>query len=369
MQGHHFSGYFTSVVLSISAYGLYVAVSFLEPWLTAWLGSRAWGLSSTMVILCLVLLSVSILIRRYCGAQIAQIQQFSQRHGNLERCFSWLSLLVLALCLVIFLPFTLLSSLNTLLLLFFPILCLVLLLLQMVFVLLLYRVTFYKDRVVASSWEREGLKAYYRDLGNNLEAMQEIRHDIKNLFFTMGGFVDRSSDEEMKAFFWEKIYPQGESAIRQNELLSTIYQLPNEALRAFLYLKVSQIMQRKVQVFIRLNLQPEHFHLGMDIVDLTRVLGILLDNALEEAQQVPQGQVDIQISSNDHGCSYFVRNSVSHQTVKSGVRPGVSTKGPGHGNGLLIVQRILSQYRTAVLNSCMQGQNFVQCLTITESTD
>lgn len=38
----------------------------------------------------------------------------------------------------------------------------------------------------------------------------------------------------MKDFFWEKIYPYSQKTISQSELLSKLYQIPSESLRAFL---------------------------------------------------------------------------------------------------------------------------------------
>ena len=150
---------------------------------------------------------------------------------------------------------------------------------------------------------------------------------MKNIFFTMGGFVDRSGDEEMKAFYWEKIYPYSQNTIQQSELLSAAYRLPDEALRAFFYLKLSQALRRRVAVTLRVSVTPEQFRLGLDLIDLTRILGILLDNALEEAAAVPGGAVEVQVAGNGTGCSYTIKNSITQQTKRGGVHPGRTTKG------------------------------------------
>lgn len=79
--------------------------------------------------------------------------------------------------------------------------------------------------------------------------------------------MDRSEDEEMKAFYWEKIYPYSQNAIHQSELLSAAYQLPDETLRAFFYLKLSQAVQRQVPVSLSVHILPEQFQLGIDLID------------------------------------------------------------------------------------------------------
>lgn len=46
----------------------------------------------------------------------------------------------------------------------------------------------------------------------------------------MGNFVNESENQEMKDFFWGKIFPCSLDTIRQSELLSSICQLPSEPL-------------------------------------------------------------------------------------------------------------------------------------------
>ena len=41
----------------------------------------------------------------------------------------------------------------------------------------------------------------------------------------MGNFVNESENQEMKDFFWGKIFPCSQDTIRQSELLSSICQL------------------------------------------------------------------------------------------------------------------------------------------------
>ena len=105
----------------------------------------------------------------------------------------------------------------------------------------------------------------------------------------MGNFVDRSNDEEMKAFFWKKSILRG-GVIHRNELFTRLHSVPCEPLRAFLYAKAEQAAQQHVPLRMDVRVVPEQFVMGMDILDLTRVLGILLDNAIEEARSCREGR-------------------------------------------------------------------------------
>lgn len=364
LQGYHFSCYFLFTVLSLLGYTVYLAMAFLMPHMEDLFRKHSAGLIGTIVFLAAVFLAFAYAVRRIFRLKLLRLNQLGQRYQKVEAYFPRFSLLILGICTLIYIPFTVMSFQNPLVRLLFPCLCIALLGLQIPFLFALFQVAFYKDTVALGEKEKEGLSIYYQDLAANLETLQSIRHDMKNIFFTMGGFVDRSDDTEMKEFYWKKIFPYSQNSIHQSELLSAAYQLPNETLRAFFYLKLSQALQHQVQVSISIHILPEQFQLGMDLIDLTRVLGILLDNAIEEAEKMDDGIVNVQISGNETACSYIIKNSLTDQTKCCGIHPGKTTKGAGHGQGLLIVRRILEQYDTATLNSCMQGNQYIQSLNI-----
>lgn len=364
VRGNHFACYFLSLFLSLSAYLYNLACAVLprffgetnQGYTLAFVGTAA-AAAGVLELICLG-------IRGRFGEPLKRLNQLGKRYGEIERYFPVLSFLILAAVTVIFLPFTFLGQQNGLIMLLIPCLCLVLLGCQLPFVGLFYRAAFLKDAAAFHRREKDEIVSYYQSLSGNLDEMQKMRHDMKNIFFTMGNYVERSSDQEMKAFFWEKIYPYAERTLRQNELLSRLCRIPEETLRAFLHLKLSQAVAMNVAVELEVQVDLQRFFLGLDIIDLTRVLGILLDNAMEEAAQVPGGVLSLRIAEDGEGCSYIIKNPVTGETRARGIHPGISSKGEGRGQGLKIVREILEQYAGAALNSSLQGEVYVQSLNI-----
>lgn len=364
LGGNQFSCYFLFVILSMSAYLYRLSVFFFYPAFTERTGSSAIGIVCAVGMM-LVLLSVAaFLIHVKFHDRLVKLNQLGQKYRDIERHFLGISILILALFTLVFLPFTIMNAQNALVVLLFPVLCLSLLWAQLPFIMLLFRVAFYKDTASFSQLEKKELSSYYQSLASSLSAIQEMRHDVKNIFFTMGVFVDRSDDLEMKSFFWDKIYPYSLETIQQSELLSQLYQIPAESLLAFFYLKISQALSQEVSVKLEVDIIPEQFQLGMDVLDLTRVLGILLDNAIEEAVQISNGMIAVKIKGNNTGCSYIIKNMITAQTQKNGVHPGGTSKGAGHGKGLQIVHQLLAQYQLVTLNASIQHDIYIQSLNI-----
>lgn len=364
IRGSHFACYFSFAFLSLSAYSYYLAVQFFYSVFSTWAGNFAFGIICAVTLMTLLLLAVTFFVTVKFRSSLIKLNQLGKKYRNIERYFFSFSLLILIFSSLIFLPFTLFRSQNMLIVLLIPCLCLALLWAQMPFILLLFRVAFYKDSATFHEWEKDGISSYYQKLAGSFTAMQEMSHDIKNIFFTMGNFVDRSDDNEMKNFFWEKIYPYSVKTIQQSELLTKLYQIPVESLRAFLNLKISQALNQKILMNLEINIIPEKFQTGIDVIELTRILGILLDNAIEETIQIPNGTISIKISENDTGCSYIIKNSITEQTQARGIYAGKTSKGVGHGKGLQIVQQLLEQYSNTTLNSSIQKFTYVQSLNI-----
>lgn len=234
---------------------------------------------------------------------------------------------------------------------------------QLTFLYLFYRVSYYRATLACLQTAQSSSDRYYRDLNKNLQDMANLRHDIKNLFLTMGGFVERSSDEEMKSFYREKIYPFALNEVESNYQFSRLYEIPDETLRAFFYMKLSQAKSVAASPILDIKLDAGSFFLGFDIIDLTRVLGILLDNAVEECSECSEGAVELRIKNQDSLVSYCIINPIRPDHI---VRTEESSK-PGHmGRGLKIAHDIIESYPNAELNTVNDGKNFMQVLNITK---
>lgn len=362
LKGNHFSCYFLFVVLSFSAYAFHLACISVP--LVFKNDSEASLLMITIITAMLFLTIVTIFIRYKFYDQLLRLNHLGRKYQNIEKYFPYFSAIILFLFILIFVPFTALQLHNFLIMLLLPCLCLAILLAQLPFVILLFKTSFYKDAATYQQWEKEGISSYYQNLSSSLSDMQEMCHDIKNIFFTMGNFVNESSNQDMKDYFWGKIYPYSQKTILQSELLSKLCQIPSEPLRAFLNLKISQSMELGVAVNLDVCILPENFRASIDIIDLTRILGILLDNAIEETTKISNGIIEIGIKNNETACSYIIKNPLTSQTQQMGIHAGQTTKGKGHGKGLLIVQQLLEQYPNAVLNTSICHSTYIQCLNI-----
>lgn len=287
------------------------------------------------------------------------------RYLNTERHVMYLSCFTAVAFLFLHIPFVLTRTSSDGLRITLFIFCIVILLIQILFITLIYKMTYYKESLAFMKAEIKNTTDYYTALDNNLNAMANIRHDIKNVFLTMGIFVEKSKDQDMKNFFWKKIYPFAAEELEKNYLFSQLYQIPSEPLRAFMHLKLSQAYNMKETISLEIKLSENDFKPEIDIIDLTRILGILLDNAIDECLNIQEGYIEIKIRSNQLMTSFIIKNTISNDKKKEGIQKNKSTK-EGHGGiGLNIVDMVIKEYTSVTLNSFIDNDIFIQSLNIT----
>ncbi len=237
---------------------------------------------------------------------------------------------------------------------------LLILFMDVIYIILLMKAASIKEKMYIAQNDKNLVSAYNTELETTMDSLHEIRHDAKNLLLTMGSFVSRSDDAQMKEFYRQNIVPFMESALRKNELQDKLKILQDDCVKSFLYYKIIEKNGQGIPVHLELSAS---LSLGAGYGDIIRLLGILIDNAAEECSLI-DGQIRLDTVEDTQGVYIRVTNPVRPETRTKGVVPGTTDKGLGRGQGLLIARKIISRYRNLQLNSYFTDDGFVQSLLI-----
>lgn len=307
---------------------------------------------------------LSKLIAKAAGPTLANLQAFSRKYTEIDASALMVAILTLV-CLMFtdMLPLAEFISEKLLQILWIA-LCAIIFIIQFVYIRVLIRSIFLKEEMRLQETDRKTLIQYNQDLESNMESLRDIRHDIKNLFLTMGGFVEKSGDSQMRSLYQEHIVPFANQELCKCDLQAKLSQIQDESLKSFLYYKMMQGIEQGISIELEIQLHGD-CNFGIAQIDLIRILGILIDNAIEEAVSC-KGAVAIHIKESASEFAFSVRNSTRPQTRERGVIAGTSDKGFGRGNGLLIVRKIIAKYKNILLNSYFKEDDFVQLLRISK---
>lgn len=304
------------------------------------------------------------LVSKKCSRIIITAKSISRKYPVVDKVISLFTIITAISIVVIPLPFLLTRTASDMLLIYINIFHLFLLIFQVIFVYLIYYLTSYRKTLDYMKQSQKSMVEYYENLNKNLHDMENLRHDIKNLFMTMGGFVEKSSDTAMKTFYQEKIYPFALNQIEKNYQFSQLYQIPSETLRSFLHMKLFQAFNINVNISLNIEIDEDLYFLGMDIMDLTRILGILMDNAIDECENNLKSYISINIRNKKNLVSYSIKNSVRADHKFDHMIMRKSDKIGHNGRGLQIVKEIVDSYPQVMLNTYYDKEEFRQGLNI-----
>lgn len=200
-------------------------------------------------------------------------------------------------------------------------------------------------------------------LYNNVSA---FRHDISNIITALGGFIYSKNMEGLERYY-DKILDE----LNINNNLSTLNPqvINNPAIYNILatkYYKADELnIDIKLQVFINLS------NLKLDVYDFCRILGILLDNAIEASSKCEEKLVIININDiKIKKCQILsIENTYTNKDVDVTrlTEKGYTTKQDdkkNHGIGLWQVSKIIKKYNNVILDTSKDEKLFKQELVI-----
>lgn len=251
--------------------------------------------------------------------------------------------------------------------------------LQFIFVALLTQVSEQKIRIRKQELQNENMMAYHKKLEENLMEIRAVKHDLKNVFLTMGEYVNRSNDEEMKAFYQEAICPLADKEIRMNDCFVALERIGNDQVKAFMFYKLSYGISKDIDMKLMISTADrKQVDIPRDwefIETIVRILGIWLDNAIEECTAI-QGEGNevpakclIRIKQDEQHLQFQIENTVRQKVQLHGIEKGTTTKGLGRGNGLLYVDKMIKKYQNCVWNSYFKDGHFIQSMMFDLSKD
>lgn len=207
-----------------------------------------------------------------------------------------------------------------------------------------------------------------QDYTHNLEAMynglRSFKHDYINILLSLSGYIESCDMEELKRYFEEKIFPTKNLIDQGDYKLNHLSNIGVLEIKSLLSAKMIYAHESGIDVTIDIPDRVDSFLI--DTVDLARILGIYLDNAVEAALETEQPRIGLNIIQNDPGVSIIISNSFQDNGVMLHriKREGFSTK-PGHqGIGLSNAQKIISSYGNVLLETTMQDGCFRQYIEI-----
>lgn len=204
--------------------------------------------------------------------------------------------------------------------------------------------------------------SYIQSLEEIQKDVRIYRHDFRNLMTGMYLDVKEGKTEALEN------YMQGMLNDFDQRIGAKI-QIANQMMNLEI-IELKSLLMTKLALMHTLNI-PYHFEVmypvskcHMNIQDLLRCVGILLDNAIEEVKNT-SGDIEIIITAQQNHVDFLINNSVKDQPNLLKIwKKGYSTKGDNRGMGLYSYQQIANQYTNVSCSTDCRNERFYQELRI-----
>lgn len=218
-----------------------------------------------------------------------------------------------------------------------------------------------EQHIAAKLAESKALQDYTARLENLYMDIRCFKHDYMNILSSFQGFLLDKNYDGLSNYFNNTILPAGQNLAAQDISFGKLGNLKVPEIKGIVYTKIFSAFIQKLH--ITLDIPKPVFSFPMETTDLLRVLGILLDNALEASSKTEEKIFTVGFLNAEHYIYIQIQNSSPEiQDVSTLFQLNVSSKENHTGTGLYEVRKLIEQYENVLLNTEYQNNRFSQTL-------
>lgn len=199
---------------------------------------------------------------------------------------------------------------------------------------------------------------------NHTTPCEASNHEYVNLLSTLSGYIEKNDMAQLKDYFHKEILPISQAFSESDTRLGLLSHIDILELKSLLSSKLFYAME--LGIHVDLELTDIIRDIPMKSVDLVRVMGIFLDNAIDAALKSNEKLIQLCFIQKGDCMIMILQNSSSPPQIPiSNLADwGISSKGAQRGIGLYNAKSILNQYPHILWDMEYQAPYFTQTLTI-----
>ena len=190
--------------------------------------------------------------------------------------------------------------------------------------------------------------------------MRKFRHDYVNILTTMSEYIRENDMDGLKTYFNDNIVPMKDNLQMNSIKINGTDNLKVRAIKGLVTTKILQAQEKNIPISIEV---PELIdHIEMNTVDLSRIIGIIIDNAIEASEELEDALIRIAFINVETSVMFIVMNKCKEDMPKIHelFQDSFSTKGDNRGLGLTTLKDITDTTENVLLDTTIENDYFVQ---------
>lgn len=203
------------------------------------------------------------------------------------------------------------------------------------------------------------------DYENMMNKYRVANHENKNLLLTIRAMII-NKEKDIPKFIDTMIEDKYED---DEKLLFKMSVIPSGGLRATIYSEILKIKENNINYFLDIDKKLRTIDLiELDtntIVDICKIVGVFIDNAIDETKKLKSKNIDINLYCDNEKLYIKVCNSYKNKIELDKITAeGYTTKGQGRGYGLSLVEKIIKNNNLLNHNSEISKNIFSQIISV-----
>lgn len=190
------------------------------------------------------------------------------------------------------------------------------------------------DKRIAA-YQRELIETHYREVENMYRQIRGWRHDYRNHIQMMKVLAANGDMDALKAYL--------DKLDTDLNTVDTVVKTGNPMADAILNSKISLARSRNIPTQVDAHIPVK---LKMSELDLCCIIGNLFDNAMEASMALPEEKRMIRVYMDMKGTQLYISftNFTAAKKLNKVGKGFRTSKGEGHGFGLVRIDDIVSRY-------------------------
>lgn len=207
-----------------------------------------------------------------------------------------------------------------------------------------------------------GLQPYMHQLEILYQETRDFRHDYTNILYTMYGYIKERDIESLEIYYTQQILSNYSPFQMPTYELGKLSNIKILELKSLIYIKTIQALAKGIHIYI--NIPTPIIEITIDSIDLSQILGIFFDNAIESSIISSQKEIEFNFEKHYKNYSISIKNSCNENNISllQINEQGYSTKGDNRGLGLHNVKKILVKYPNVQHTTLLLNYYFTQKL-------
>lgn len=209
--------------------------------------------------------------------------------------------------------------------------------------------------------EIQNFESYVASLEQITQDMRRFKHDYVNILSSLRTFIDDKNYDGLHTYFYNHILEANHQEQLNQQAMMTLNNLKINSLKGLLTTKILQAQSHQVPFYI--EIAEEITDISVDPIVLNRMVGILLDNAIEAARGIENGEVRVAFIHMNEAIILVVSNTFDEKTnikVHEIYQEGFSTKGENRGLGLANLRQMKNDLQNVSMNTKISPPHFIQ---------